>query len=91
MCSVCHELQGHVERAEAERDEAEKLHQFWKAESKARDKAFEERDTLRAQLVAFVELFDGMTEPVHPIYWQVELAAAKRELARLSAPTQDIP
>jgi hypothetical protein len=44
---------------------------------------------LRARLQAFVDLLDGQTEPLPPIAWQVELAAALAALA--AAPASQEP
>lgn len=44
------------------------------------DKLRNDLSTARAALRQFVELLDGQTEPLHPVSWQVELAAAKAAL-----------
>jgi uncharacterized coiled-coil DUF342 family protein len=41
--------------------------------------------TLTEALVRWVRQFDGQTEPVPPVYWQIELDESKRVLASLAA------
>ena len=47
-----------------------------------RDALVKRWDEQRALLVQWVFVFDGHTEPLHPLSWQTELEATKRALGK---------